>query len=71
MYKVIVNNSYFVKLYEQDIFGMGVVHFTDNELDAGKFSEMIAREISAGLRELGKDTMMIRTGNINKNSFRR
>lgn len=60
MYKVIVNNSYFVKLYEQDLFGGGLVHFTSDEREAGKFPELVAREIAGGLRELKKDATIIR-----------
>lgn len=60
MFKIVVDNKIFVKLYEQNLFGGGVVHFTDNENNAGKFPEIIAREISSGLRELGKDTIIKR-----------
>lgn len=60
MYKVVMDNKIYVKLYEQYLFGGGVVHFTENENNAGKFPEMVAREISSGLRSLGKDTTIIK-----------
>ena len=60
MFKIVVDDSYFVKLYEQNMFGGGVVHFTDDERNAGKFPEMIAREICSGLREYKKDVMIKR-----------
>ena len=60
MFKVVVDNKKFVKSYLQYLFGGGVVRITDNEHEAGKFPEMIAREISAGLRELGKETIIKR-----------
>lgn len=60
MFKVVVDNKLFVKKYVQYLFGGGVVHITDDERNAGKFPEFIAREICSGLDSLGKDTMMIR-----------
>lgn len=60
MYKITVDNDYYVKVYEVDIFGRGVIDFTDDENNAGKFSEAIAREICCLLRHYGKDTEMKR-----------
>ena len=57
LFKVIVDNKY-VKKYEQYLFGGGKVSLTDNDLEAGKFPELVAREIASGLRELGKETMI-------------
>lgn len=60
MYKVVMDNKIYVKLYEQDMFGGGLVHFTSDEREAGKFPELVAREIAGGLRELKKDATIIR-----------
>lgn len=60
MYKITVDNDYFVKFYEVDLFGRGVIDFTNDENNAGKFSEAIAREICSLLRHYGKDAEMKR-----------
>lgn len=58
-YFVVVDDNFFVKLYEQDLFGGSVIHITNNEREADKFPGLVAREIASKLRELGKESVKL------------
>lgn len=60
MFIVLVDNKYYVKKFEKDLFGGSVIHITNNEKEAAKLPESEANEVATRLKNFKKDTTIKR-----------